>query len=185
MSETRQQAERAHRAFLRLSTAVDRTHILRDLAGALEKNASAIFDANRKDLEASRNNLSTALYKRLMFNESKLRDVVDGIRQIAAVADPLGRVIEETELDEGLILQKVQVPIGVIAMIFESRPDAAPQIASLAIRTGNAVLLKGGREAAQTNAALVEVIRGVLKTFDVEDAVQMVSTREEIAELLA
>ena len=185
MSETRQQAERAHRAFLRISTGVDRTQILGDLAAALEKNAASIFDANRKDLDASRNNLSSALYKRLMLNESKLRDVVDGILQIAAVVDPLGRVIEETELDEGLILRKVQVPIGVIAMIFESRPDAAPQIASLAIRTGNAVLLKGGREAAQTNAALVEVIRGVLKGFGVEDAVQMVATREEVAELLA
>jgi glutamate-5-semialdehyde dehydrogenase len=185
MSETRQQAERAHRAFLRLSTSVDRTQILRDVAKALETNAAPIFDANRKDLEASRSTLSSALYKRLMFNESKLRDVVDGIRQIAATADPLGRVIEETELDEGLILRKVQVPIGVIAMIFESRPDAAPQIASLAIRTANAVLLKGGREAAQTNAALVGVIREVLQSFDVEDAVQMVSTREEVSELLA
>src|SRR5262245_37158921 len=185
MSETRQQADRAHRAFMRLSTGVDRTEILRDLADALEKNAASVFDANRKDLEAARNNLSPALYKRLTFNESKLCDVVEGTRQIAAEADPLGRVIEETELDEGLILRKVQVPIGVIAMIFESRPDAAPQIASLAIRTGNAVLLKGGREAAQTNAALVDVIRGVLKTFGVEDAVQMVSTREEVSELLA
>ena len=76
------------------------------------------------------------------------------------------------------------MPIGVLAMIYESRPDAGPQIASLAIRRGNAVLLKGGREAAQTNAALGEVIRGVLERFDVGDAVQMVSTREEIAELL-
>jgi glutamate-5-semialdehyde dehydrogenase len=98
--------------------------------------------------------------------------------------DPIGRVLEKTELDEGLTLQKVQTPIGVIATIFESRPDAGPQIASLAIRTGNAVLLKGGREAAATNSALVDVIRDVLNRHRVVDAVQLVSTREEIAELL-
>src|SRR5207253_190739 len=88
------------------------------------------------------------------------------------------------ELDKGLILRKVQTPIGVLAVIYESRPDAGPQIAALAIRTGNAVLLKGGREAAHTNAALGEIFRSVLHRHGVDDAVQLVSTREEIAELL-
>jgi glutamate-5-semialdehyde dehydrogenase len=92
--------------------------------------------------------------------------------------------MEETELDEGLLLRKVRTPIGVLAMIYESRPDAGPQIASLAIRTGNAVLLKGGREAAETNAAIGKIIGTVLAKFDVADAVQLVSTREEMAELL-
>ena len=87
-------------------------------------------------------------------------------------------------MDDGLILRKVQTPIGVIATIFESRPDAGPQIATLAIRTGNAVLLKGGREAASTNAALVDTLRGVLEKHGVADAVQLVSTREQIAEFL-
>jgi glutamate-5-semialdehyde dehydrogenase len=119
-----------------------------------------------------------------MFNDSKLRDVVEGIRQLARMDDPVGRVLEEKELDEGLILRKVQTPIGVIATIFESRPDAGPQIATLAIRSGNAVLLKGGREAASSNAALVDVIRDVLEKHGVADAVQLVSTREQIAEFL-
>ena len=87
----------------------------------------------------AKNSISEPLYKRLIFNESKLRDVVEGIRQLAHMDDPLGRVLEKTELDDGLILRKVQTPIGVIAAIFESRPDAGPQIATLAIRTGNAV----------------------------------------------
>src|SRR5206468_7031926 len=98
--------------------------------------------------------------------------------------DPIGRVVQESELDDGLSLKKVQTPIGVIAAIYESRPDVTPQIASLAIRTGNAVLLKGGSEAAHTNAALGEIIRAVLVKHEVQDAVQLVSTREEIEELL-
>ena len=184
MSTTREQAERARRAFLKLSTTANRTAILSEIASALEKNTAAIFEANQKDLAEAKNSIAEPLYKRLIFNESKLRDVVEGIRQLARMDDPLGRVLEQKELDDGLILRKVQTPIGVIATIFESRPDAGPQIATLAIRTGNAVLLKGGREAASTNAALVDTLRGVLEKHGVADAVQLVSTREQIAEFL-
>ena len=185
MNETRQQAERARQAFLKLAASADRTAILKDIAVALRQNAESIFEANEKDLtEAKAAGIAAPLIKRLLMNEPKLRDVVAGIEQIAAMEDPVGRVVQETELDEGLILKKVQTPIGVLAMIYESRPDAGPQIASLAIRTGNAVLLKGGREAAHTNAAIGEVIRDVLDKYGLRDAVQLVSTRQEIAELL-
>jgi glutamate-5-semialdehyde dehydrogenase len=183
MTETRQQAERARQAYFKLQT-MDRTALLRDLANALRSNADEIFTANLNDLDAAKDTLSKALYKRLVLDEPKLRDVVDGIEQIAAMEDQVGRVIEETELDEGLLLKKVKTPIGVIAAIFESRPDVVPQIAALAIRSGNAVLLKGGKEAAHTNTALGRVIRDALCKHDIADAVQMVSTREEIAELL-
>jgi glutamate-5-semialdehyde dehydrogenase len=184
MTETRCQAERARDAFIKLSTAADRSGILREIAQALRDEASSIFQANAKDLDRAKGNIAEPLYKRLMFNESKLRDVVDGILQIAAIEDPVGRLLAETQLDEGLILRKVQTPIGVIAVIYESRPDAGPQIAALAIRTGNAVLLKGGREASDTNRVLGEIFRTVLKAHGVEDAVQLVSTREEVADLL-
>jgi glutamate-5-semialdehyde dehydrogenase len=185
MNETRQQAERARHAFLKLSPSVDRTAVLHEIAGALRQDAAAIFAANEKDLAAAKAaGIPEPLYKRLVLNEPKLRDVITGIEQIAAMEDPLGRVIQETELDEGLVLRKVQAPIGVLAMIYESRPDAGPQIAALSIRSGNAVLLKGGREAAETNAAIGAVIRAVLAKYGVADAVQLVSTREEIAELL-
>jgi glutamate-5-semialdehyde dehydrogenase len=185
MNETRQQAERARKAFLKLAAAVDRTAILKDLATALRENAASIFEANQKDLaEAKAAGIAEPLYKRLVLNEPKLRDVITGIEQIAAMEDPVGRVVQETQLDEELILKKVQTPIGVLAMIYESRPDAGPQIAALSIRTGNAVLLKGGREAGHTNLAIGEVIRAVLDKYGVRDAVQLVSTREEIAELL-
>jgi glutamate-5-semialdehyde dehydrogenase len=184
MSETREQAERARKAFTRLSTQADRTAILADIVDLLDKRSSPIIDANRKDLEAAKNDLAPPLYKRLVLNESKLREVIDGVRQVAVMPDPVGRIIQETELDDRLILRKVQVPIGVIAMIFESRPDAVPQIASLAIRTGNAVLLKGGREAAHSNRALVDIIREALAAHGVEDAVQLISSREQVSELL-
>jgi len=185
MNEMRQQAERARKAFLRLSTSVDRTGVLNEIASALRSGSAGIFEANKIDLDSARaSGIAEPLYKRLVFNDAKLRDVVSGIEQIAKMDDAVGRIVAETELDEGLILKKVQAPIGVLAMIYESRPDAGPQIASLAIRSGNAVLLKGGREAANTNAAIGEIIRRVLSKHGVEDAVQLISTREEIAELL-
>jgi glutamate-5-semialdehyde dehydrogenase len=185
MSETRQQAERARQAFLKLSADADRTAILKDLAEALRAGAESIFAANARDLEAARGTLAPPLYKRLMFNEPKLRDVVDGTLQLAEMPDPVGRVLETTELDEGLTLQKIQTPIGVIAAIFESRPEVVAQIAALAIRSGNAVLLKGGREAAQSNAAIGKIIESVLERHGVAGAVQLVSTREEVFQLLA
>ncbi len=184
MNETRQQAERARRAFLKLSTSMNRTAILKEAAAALRQEAGSLFEANARDLAQAKGKIAEPLYKRLVLNEPKLRDVISGIEQISEMEDPVGRVLEETELDEGLILRKVQVPIGVLAVIYESRPDAGAQIAALAIRSGNAILLKGGREAAHTNAALGGIIRGVLEGHGVADAVQLVSTREEVAELL-
>jgi glutamate-5-semialdehyde dehydrogenase len=184
MSEIRQQAERARTAFLKLSTCVDRTAILNQVAAALRDNTSAILEANEKDLAQAKGTIAEPLYKRLVLNETKLRDLIAGIVQIANMEDPLGRILAETELDEGLILRKVQTPIGVITAIFESRPDVGPQIAALSIRTGNAVLLKGGSEATHSNAVLVNLIRNILDRHGIADAVQLVSTREEIAELL-
>jgi len=184
MTETRQQAERARKAFLKLSAVVDRSAILKEVAAALRQHASSIFAANARDLAEAKEKIAEPLCKRLVLNESQLHEVTTGIEQISEMKDPVGCVLEETKLDDGLILRKVQTPIGVLAIIYESRPDAGPQIASLAIRSGNAVLLKGGREAAQTNAAIGAIFRQVLQTHGVEDAVQLVSTREEIAELL-
>src|SRR5215510_5357499 len=155
MSETRQQAERARSNYLKLAAGMDRTAILKESAAALQENAASIFESNQKDLaEAKASGIAEPLYKRLVLNETKLRDVISGIEQIAAMEDPVGRVVQETQLDEELILRKVQTPIGVLAMIYELRPDAGPQIAALSIRTGNALLLKGGREARHTNLAI-------------------------------
>ena len=184
MSETRQQAEQARQAYFKLAN-VDRTRILQDLARAIHDRAGEIYTANKKDLEAAKGTIAQPLYKRLLINEAKLRDLVEGIEQLAAAPDPVGHVLLETELDEGLTLKKVQTPIGVLAAIFEARPEVVGQIAALAIRSGNSVLLKGGREAAHTNAAIGAIIHDVLETHGVAGAVQLVSTREEVAELLA
>jgi glutamate-5-semialdehyde dehydrogenase len=184
MSETRQQAVHARQAYFKLANA-NRTQILKDVAQALRDQAQSIFAANKRDLEAAQDKIAPPLYKRLVINESKLRDLVDGIEQLARAEDPVGRVLLETELDDGLTLRKVQTPIGVIAAIFESRPEVVGQIAALAIRSGNAILLKGGREAAHSNAAIGAIIQGVLEKHGVAGAVQLVSTREEVAELLA
>jgi glutamate-5-semialdehyde dehydrogenase len=155
------------------------------MARAIRDRSAEIFAANRKDLEAAQGQIAAPLYKRLVINESKLRDLADGIDQLAATPDPVGRILLETELDDGLTLRKVQTPIGVIAAIFESRPEVVGQIAALAIRSGNAVLLKGGREAAHSNEAIGAIIRDVLERHGVDGAVQLVSTREEVAQLLA
>jgi glutamate-5-semialdehyde dehydrogenase len=184
MSETRQQAEQARAAYFKLGNA-DRTQILKDMARAIRDGAAEILAANKKDLEAAQGTIASPLYKRLVLNEPKLRDLVGGIDQLAAMPDPVGKVLLETELDDGLTLRKVQTPIGVIAAIFESRPEVVGQIAALAIRSGNSVLLKGGREAAHSNAALGAIIHGVLERHDTAGAVQLVATREEVTRLLA
>ena len=184
MSETRKQAEGARQAYFKLATA-DRSQVLKDMARALRDHSEEIFSANKKDLEAAEGNIAPPLYKRLVINEAKLRDLVDGIEQLARAPDPVGCVLLETELDDGLILRKVQTPIGVIAAIFESRPEVVGQIAALAIRSGNSILLKGGREASRSNAAIGAIIHDVLERHGIADAVQLVTTREEVADLLA
>jgi glutamate-5-semialdehyde dehydrogenase len=183
MSETRQQAERARQAYFKLGNA-DRTQILKDIAQSIRERSPEIYAANAKDLKAAEGTVAKPLYKRLIINEAKLRDVVEGIEQLASMPDPVGRVLLETELDDGLTLRRVQTPIGVLAAIFESRPEVVAQIAALAIRSANAVLLKGGREAAHTNAAIGNIIQDALERHGVRDAVQLISTREEVAQLL-
>jgi len=147
----------------------ERRQILLAMADALERPdlRATVLRANAIDValaeEAkSKGELAQALVDRLVLDERKLIGVVDGLRQLAAQPDPLGRVSVDRDLDEGLHLRRVACPLGVVAVVFEARPDAVPQIAGLAVRSGNAVVLKGGREAAKTNAALVEVLRRAL-----------------------
>ncbi|MBS3982390.1 MAG: glutamate-5-semialdehyde dehydrogenase [Dethiobacter sp.] len=132
---------------------------LRLIAAALQTRKDEIISANRADLERSKNeNLPAPLLKRLKFDEAKIADVTEGIVSLLALADPVGKTLLSTELDDGLELYKVSCPIGVIGVIFESRPDALVQIATLCLKSGNAVLLKGGAEAKETNAILAEII---------------------------
>lgn len=179
-------AKRAKAASTPLSdTSVElRNHALLAMAEALRAHSAEIGEANGQDLDASRD-LGDALQKRLVFDEKKLRGVVDGLEALASLPDPLGRVLTRTELAEGLHLRRVTCPIGVIGIIFEARPDALVQISSLCLKSGNAVLLKGGKEALQTNRILAEVIRNATEAVGLPgDWIQLLETREEVNGML-
>lgn len=164
----------------------DRNQALKAIAEALTQAAPEILAANQKDLDAAKDGISPALYARLKLGESKLQSAITGVRDVAQLADPIGTVQINRELDEGLILQRVTCPLGVLGIIFEARPEALIQITSLAIKSGNGVILKGGSEAINSCQALVKVIhRALSKTKVNSDAVQLLTTREEIKQLLA
>lgn len=159
-------------------------------AEEIEHNKQDILDANAKDItEAERlvseGQLSPSLLSRLKLDESRLSSITQGMRQVACLADPLGQTTLARELDNGLNLYRLSCPIGLIAVIFESRPDALPQIASLCLKSGNSVILKGGREAVNTNAALFRCIRnGAIKAGVPEKAVLLLDSRKAVIELL-
>ncbi len=168
-----------------------RQRALEAIAQKLMQRVDAILDANQKDLTAAgemvkRGELSDAAYARLKLSPTKLETMVASVKDVAQLSDPIGRSQFVRELDEGLILEQRTCPLGVLGIIFESRPDAVTQIASLAIKTGNSVLLKGGSEAIHSCSALVEVIhQGLAAVPGVPlTAVQLLTTREEIRALL-
>ena len=145
---------------LAVSADSERQQALRRIADSLNADKDRIFSENRRDLEnAKQSGISSAILHRLEFSEEKLRSVSKGLRELALLADPIGKTREKRELDPGFILEKRTFPIGVIGMIFEARPDALVQIAGLALRSGNGIILKGGKEAALTNRILVETIK--------------------------
>jgi glutamate-5-semialdehyde dehydrogenase len=159
---------------------------LAEIAKALQQRSDEIASANKKDLAAAgKNNLSAPLLKRLKFDESKIADVVSGIDSLIKIDDPVGKTITATELDAGLELYKVSCPIGVIGVVFESRPDALVQISTLCLKSGNAVLLKGGSEAQHTNKILADIIsRAGENTGIPRGWLGLMETRAEVTEIL-
>lgn len=145
-----------------------------------------ILKANSEDLEtAVNNNLAKPLLSRLTLDEAKLKSLAVGLKQIAdSSLQNVGRVVRRTKLAEGLDLTQVTVPIGVLLVIFESRPDSLPQVAALAIASGNGLLLKGGKEAINSNKALMELVKEALSIVGCSNAIALISTREEISDLL-
>ncbi|MGX8685778.1 MAG: aldehyde dehydrogenase family protein, partial [Spirochaetales bacterium] len=167
------------------STTEQRNSLLLKIASALQSNADYLFEENRKDL-ANAANLSPAVYSRLKFDRSKLDSVVESVVQVASLPDPVGKVLMREELDDNLFLEKINVPIGVIGMIFEARPDALVQIASLCLKSGNCLVLKGGSEAMNTNRALYKVITDVSKdSFLTSSWIELLETRDDVAKMLA
>jgi len=137
-----------------------RNTLLLSIAEGLSRDWALIRGANQEDLaQAKAENLGSALIKRLVFDEEKLASVQLGLTQVAKLPDPIGEVLERRLLDEDLLLERVSFPIGVIGMIFEARPDALVQIVSLCLKSGNGIILKGGKEAFRTNTALVASIK--------------------------
>lgn len=160
--------------------------VLRLIAEALVENKDDIFNKNLLDIERSKKeNLPEPLLKRLKFDEKKLAEVVEGIKSLVNMQDPVGRTLVTTELDKGLELYKVSCPIGVIGVIFESRPDALVQISSLCLKSGNAVMLKGGSEAIETNRILIEVIHKASEKAGIGRGwIHLLETRDDVKEML-
>ncbi len=174
-----------------LKLAVTRTDVknnaLAEIAKALKQRSAEIVSANKEDLvTAEKNNLAGPLLKRLKFDEGKIADVCAGIDSLIKLDDPVGKTITATELDKGLELYKISCPIGVIGVVFESRPDALVQISTLCLKSGNAVLLKGGSEATKTNKILAETISEASENAGIPKGwIQLLETRQDVAQMLA
>lgn len=164
-----------------------RNNILAHVKDALIAHKDEIFAANAKDMAAADGNgIAASVKKRLKFDEHKLADVTNGIDELIKLPDPVGQIQLKRELDEGLVLQRVTCPIGVIGIIFEARPDALVQISSLCIKSGNCAVLKGGKETANTNKALFDVIYSTAVANGApEGCMLQASQHNEIDELLS
>jgi glutamate-5-semialdehyde dehydrogenase len=181
-------AKKARHASTRLaaSSTEQKNKALELIGQSLQDNAARIIAANQEDLaQAKKDLLAGPLLKRLKFDQSKIDDVCEGITSLIGIDDPVGKTLTATELDSGLELYKVTCPIGVIGVIFESRPDALVQISTLCLKSGNAVLLKGGSEAVNTNRILAETISKASGQTGLPDGwLGLMETRADVAEML-
>ncbi len=161
------------------------------IADMIELNKKEIFNANKNDLEEAskmleNGEITKSTFNRLKLDENKMRDMVQGVRDIAALANPVGKKLFTRMLDSDLVLAKVSCPIGVLGIIFEARPDVISQISSIAIKSSNAVILKGGKESQNTNKKIMEIINKALEDVDgfPKNVVQQVFSRDDVAEML-
>ncbi|MCL2336489.1 MAG: glutamate-5-semialdehyde dehydrogenase [Firmicutes bacterium] len=181
-------ARRAKEASIKLAAADTalKNKALAQIAWSLEQHQEEIIKANREDLARSeQEHLAAPLLKRLKFDEAKIQDVVDGIHSLIELEDPVGKTMLATELDDGLELYRVTCPIGVIGVIFESRPDALVQISTLGLKSGNSVLLKGGSEARETNRVLADLVAGASVEAGMPDHwLALLETRADVNEML-
>jgi len=185
LTDLAQHTRIAARSLAALPTA-DRNRAIASIAQALEAAAPQILAANAADCEAAiAAGLAKPLYERLKLDATKLAGVIAGVRDVERLPDPVGTVQIHRELDQGLVMTRITCPLGVLGVIFESRPDALVQIASLAVKSGNGVILKGGREAVRSCEALTRAIHQGLEAAGIDPAVvQLLTTREETVALL-
>jgi delta-1-pyrroline-5-carboxylate synthetase len=184
------QRTKAASAILRNLSSTERSQILFEVASQIRQNSNKILEANKKDIElAEKYGTSPSLVARLKLSSEKLESLVVGIQQIAQAADPVGRLISANQLADGLVLTQETTPLGVLLVIFESRPDAVPQLAALAIKSANGLLLKGGKEAQHSNQILHEIIgQAIVKSTNGKlssDVIGLIQSREDINVLLS
>lgn len=185
-------AKCAKSAFLKTMNTSDdlRNSVLLKLADLLEENKDKIFEANNKDLEEAKtlldsNEINLATYNRLKLDNNKLSDMIKGLKDLSKLDNPINQTVWQKELDDNLILKKVTVPIGVIGVIFEARPDCIIQISSLIIKSGNCAILKGGKESINSNKTLFEILEEAFsKTGYPNNAVNLIFSREDVAKML-
>ena len=189
MSELINDAIKARDAAVKMAVLPEQTKndALANISRALTDSSAKIFSANGQDLsKAQEDNLSGPLLKRLKFDDHKLSDVTMGIKGLISLEDPVGKKLLHTTLDEGLDLYRITCPIGVIGVVFESRPDALVQIATLCVKSGNAVFLKGGREANNTNKVLADIIYNAGTEAGLPEGwLHLITTREDVSAMLS
>ena len=183
-----EKAEKVRLASIKISQTENQNRIkaLNFMADYLEKNSNEILDANNADYSsAQKKGISRALLSRLKLSKSKLNSGIEGVRKVGDLADPVNQVQIKRELSKGLILERKTVPIGVLGVIFESRPDAVMQISSLAIRSGNGVMLKGGSEANLTNTSIVKALQEGLNESGLDkNAICLLTSRKDSMAML-
>ena len=190
MTQLAKQAKAASRELAKLSTA-EKNSCLLAMADALEQNSAKIKSANEKDMAAgAQMDLSSAMLDRLKLDDKRIAVMATGLREVAALPDPVRRILDERTRPNGLKLQKISTPIGVIVIIYESRPNVTADAASLCFKSGNATILRGGKEAIHSNTAIAEIMIGAAKQKHSkfpQHAIQVVQTtdREAIKELLS
>ena len=157
----------------------------------LESSEKTIIDANKRDLLSAQklldnNNLSQSAFNRLKLDENKLRDMIQGVKDTIKLEDPVNKILWSKDIADGMTLKKVSCPIGVIGVIFEARPDVISQIATLAIKSSNAVILKGGTEAAETNRTIFNIISSALDKIDSfpKNMINLIFSREDVNSML-
>ena len=189
--EIAKRAKIASKKVATISTEIKNKALL-NIAQALDTNREKIFEANKKDLDAAKSlvacgKLSQSVYNRLKLDSNKMRDMIQGIIDIYNLEDPIGKTLLKRSLDTGLILTKKSCPIGVLGIIFEARPDVISQISALAIKSSNAVILKGGKESVNTNSTIMDVIKYALSVTEgfPENVLTQVYTRDDVAKMLA
>lgn len=180
------QAKAAGSELAKLSSE-DKNNALLAMADALEENCRAILEENKKDVEAARGKITDVMIDRLSLDESRIKGMADGIRDVVKLPDPVGRVLDREELPNGLVVEKTAVPMGVVAIIYESRPNVSSDAAALALKSGNVCVLRGGKEAFRSANAIVNALRGGLKKLGFcENFINMVqdTTRQSSTDLM-